>query len=207
MRTIGLRYLTGICLAGLFCLSSAFGQTVTGSITGEVTDPSGAVVVGATVTAENTATSVKTTAQTNSVGVYSIRFLPVGTYKLSIDATGFIPTSVPGFAMEINQTAKINVTMTIGASTTVVVQEQIHPILDTTDSTVGNTISSNEIAKFLSTDGTSRRSRLFQPGAIDTDPQGMTGNNAIERKPITTGSPRSTATAPRRTTTRSKART
>ena len=63
MRTIGLRYLTGICLAGLFCLSSAFGQTVTGSITGEVTDPSGAVVVGATVTAENTATSVKTTAR------------------------------------------------------------------------------------------------------------------------------------------------
>ena len=45
--------------------------------------------------------------------------------------------------LEINQTAKIDVTLKIGASTTVVVQEQIHPILDTTDSTVGNTISSN----------------------------------------------------------------
>ncbi len=187
MRTIGLRYLTGICLAGLFCLSSAFGQTVTGSITGEVTDPSGAVVVGATVTAENTATSVKTTAQTNSVGVYSIRFLPVGTYKLSIDATGFIPTSVPGFAIEINQTAKINVTMTIGASTTVVVQEQIHPILDTTDSTVGNTISSNEIANIPLNGRNFSSLTLFQPGAIDTDPQGMTGNNAIERETYNNG--------------------
>ena len=75
MRTIGLRYLTGICLAGLLCVSSAFGQTVTGSITGEVTDPSGAVVVGANVTAENVATAVKTTAQTNAAGVYTIRFL------------------------------------------------------------------------------------------------------------------------------------
>jgi len=48
----------------LLCSRSALGQTVTGAITGQVTDPSGAVVVGANVTAENTATAVKTPTQT-----------------------------------------------------------------------------------------------------------------------------------------------
>ena len=52
-----------LCLSLLLCLSSAWGQTVTGSVTGQVTDPSGAVLVGANVTAENVATAVKTTAR------------------------------------------------------------------------------------------------------------------------------------------------
>ena len=58
MRTNLFRYLLAGWLIALFWLSSASGQTVTGSITGVVTDPSGAVVLGATVTAENTATAV-----------------------------------------------------------------------------------------------------------------------------------------------------
>ncbi len=58
-----LRYFLGASLGILIALSSAIGQTVTGSITGLVTDPSGAVVAGATVTAENVSTGVKTSAQ------------------------------------------------------------------------------------------------------------------------------------------------
>ena len=79
-----------ITLAILLSFSFATGQTVTGSITGQVTDPSGAVVVGATVTAENSATGIRTPVQTNGSGVYTIRFLPVGTYTVTIEATGFI---------------------------------------------------------------------------------------------------------------------
>jgi hypothetical protein len=54
-----------------------------------VTDPSGAVVVGANVTAVNTATSLKTAVQTNASGVYTIRFLPVGTYNFD-DRGGWV---------------------------------------------------------------------------------------------------------------------
>src|SRR5215470_10429857 len=61
-------YSAGVCLIGIFGLRLAQAQTVTGSITGQVTDPSGAVVSGAVVSAENVATSVKTTATTNSAG-------------------------------------------------------------------------------------------------------------------------------------------
>ena len=135
MRRQLVRYFVEFSLAAFFLTSGAFGQTVTGSITGQVTDPSGAVVVGATVIAENAATSVKTSATTNAAGVYTIRFLPVGSYTVTIDATGFTSQKVPVFALEINQTAKIDAALKIGASTAVEVHETFHPILDTTDAT------------------------------------------------------------------------
>ncbi len=187
MRTKLFRYFIGCSLAALLCLSSASGQTVTGSITGQVTDPSGAVVVNATVTAINMATGLKTVAQTNASGVYTLRFLPVGTYTLTIEAAGFTTEKVSPFALEIDQTAKINASLTIGATTTVVVQEEIHPILDTTDSSLGNTLSANEIANIPLNGRNFSSLTLFQPGAVDTDPTGMTGNNAIERNTYNNG--------------------
>jgi carboxypeptidase family protein len=180
-------YFVGCCLMAVLYLSSALGQTVTGSITGQVTDPSGAVVVGAKVTAENTATSVKTSAETNGSGVYTIRFLPIGTYVVTIEAKGFTTQKIPAFALEIDQTAKADATMRIGEVSTVTVQETFHPILDTTDATLGNTLSTNEIAN-IPLDGRNFSSlTLFQPGAIDTDPSGMNGNNAIERDTYNSG--------------------
>jgi Carboxypeptidase regulatory-like domain/TonB dependent receptor len=181
------RYLAGCWLANLLCLASALGQTVTGSITGQVTDASGAVIVGATVTAENGATSVKTAAQTNGSGVYSIRFLPIGVYTVAIEASGFASQSIPSFSLEIGQTAKIDASLKIGASSTVTVRDEMHPILDTTDSSLGNTLSTNEIANIPLNGRNFSSLTLFQPGAVDTDPQGMTGNNAIERETYNNG--------------------
>lgn len=182
-----LRSLAGVIFAFLFCLSYALGQTVTGTITGEVRDPSGALVAGAKVTATNTATSVKTVQVTNSVGVYTIRFLPIGTYSLTVDATGFATENVPPFTLDIDQTAKVNVTVKISASTTVAVTEAYHPILNTDDATLGNTLSTTEIENIPLNGRNFSSLTLFQPGAVDTDPTGMTGNNAIERNTYNTG--------------------
>ena len=187
MKTKLVQYFVGCSLAALLCLSTALGQTVTGSITGQVTDPSGAVIVGAKVTAENTATSVRTSAQTNGSGEYTIRFLPIGTYTLSIEATGFTTQKILPFTLEIDQTAKFNASMEIGASTLVVVRAEMHPILDTSDATLGNTLSTNEIANIPLNGRNFSALTLFQPGAIDTDPTGMSGNNAIERNTYNSG--------------------
>ncbi len=188
MTTNSLRYLVGCCLAALLCLSSSVvAQTVTGTITGQVTDPSGAMVVGAAVTAENIATGVKTLAKTNATGVYTIRFLPIGTYTVAIEATGFATEKFPPFALDINQTAKIDGALKIATSSTVVVQETFHPILDTADATLGNTLSTNEIANIPLNGRNFSSLTLFQPGAVDTDPTGMTGNNAIERDTYNSG--------------------
>jgi len=187
MKTRRLRYVLGVSLGIILGLSSAIGQTVTGSITGSVTDPSGAVVVGAKVTAENTATSVKTSVQTNGAGVYTIRFLPIGTYTVIIEAKGFATQKIPPFALEIDQTAKVDATVKIGASSTVQVTEAFHPILDTTDATLGNTLSTNEIENIPLNGRNFSALTLFQPGAIDTDPTGMSGTNAIERNNYNSG--------------------
>src|ERR1700688_4956447 len=190
MRTNLSRYLYFCCICcvtTMLSFSPAFGQTVTGSITGVVTDPSSAVVVGATVTAQNTETGVTTTAQTNGAGIYTIRFLPIGTYTLLVDAKGFTSEQVTPFALETDQTAKINIAVKVSTSTTMVVNSTVHPILDTTDATLGNTLSTNEIQNIPLNGRNFSSLTLYEPGAIDTDPTGLTGNNAIERNTFNNG--------------------
>src|SRR5581483_1000571 len=75
----------------------------------------------------------------------------------------------------------------IGSTETVVVQEDYHPILDTTDATLGNTLSTNEIQNIPLNGRNFSELTLYQPGAIANDPSGMSGNNAIERNTYNSG--------------------
>src|ERR1700710_1974016 len=92
------------CLPALLALcmltipSPLSAQTVTGSVGGTVTDPSGAVVPNAQVTAHNVATGVDTRATTNAAGIYSNRFLPIGQYEVTVTASGFTTAKLPAFA-------------------------------------------------------------------------------------------------------------
>ena len=96
-----------IFFVGLFCLgtSVAIAQTITGSIRGTVTDPSGAVVAGANVTATNVATNVATQTVTNSDGLYNFQFLNLGDYTITATATGFNSTSIGPIHLQIDQIA------------------------------------------------------------------------------------------------------
>ena len=78
-----------ISATAFFSLPIASAQTITGSIAGDVTDSSGAVVPNATVTVESAATGVKRTATSSGSGSYKIPELPIGTYKVSAAAEGF----------------------------------------------------------------------------------------------------------------------
>ncbi len=175
--------------AGLVLLSASavLAQTVTGSVTGSVLDPSGAVVPNAAVVAINTATGVRTPATSDSAGVYSIRFLPIGTYQVEVTAAGFGKLSVPAFTLEINQTAKIDPHLTVGASTSVEVQGNLAPILNTTDGTIALTFTSNQIATIPLNGRNFSSVTLFQPGAVSTDPQGLVSGNALERDTYNSG--------------------
>src|ERR1700730_7105204 len=75
-------------------------QGVTGNISGTVTDPTGAVVVGATVTAQNTSIGVEASTVTNSAGAYNLRFLAVGEYTITVSAQGFAKFEPPPFVLE-----------------------------------------------------------------------------------------------------------
>ena len=180
--------LASCALILLISTSTLLAQTVTGSITGVITDQTGAVVPKAEVTAENTATGVKTREVTNNTGTYTIRFLPVGSYRITVSSQGFSTQTVPVFALEINQTAKIDASLQPGNTTnTVEVNETATPILNTNDASLGITLTTNEIANFPLNGGNFSSVTLFQPGAVSTDPQGFTGNNAIERSTYNNG--------------------
>ena len=181
-------------LALLLCpivatLSTApmFAQTVTGSVTGTVTDPSGDVIPNAAVVAINTGTGVRTPTTSNASGEYSLRFLPIGTYQVEVVVKGFSKLTVPPFALEINQNAKIDAHVTIGSTETVKVDADLAPILDTTDGTLGLSLDANTISTFPLNGRNFSSLTLFQPGAVDTDPTGLTSNNAIQRNTYNSG--------------------
>ncbi len=188
MRSDYLLRATTIASAVLLAAATAsLAQTVTGSVNGTVTDPSGAVIPGAQVIAVNTATGVRTPATSNDAGAYSIRFLPIGTYTIEVTAPGFNKLTVPPFALEINQSAKVDAHVTVGASTSVDVQGNVAPILDTSDGTVGLSLTANQIATIPLNGRNFSSVTLFQPGAVNTDPSGLTGGNATERNTYNNG--------------------
>ena len=171
--------IAGWALALLVLLPSALAQTVTGSVTGEVTDPSGAVVPGARVTAHNIDTGVDTGTTTDSAGAYTIKFLPIGHYKITVQAAGFKTAQVPLFTLEVLQTAKFNVQLTVGGESASVEVSATAPILDTNDYTIGSTFTENTISSFPLNGQDFSSLTLYVPGAASTF--GNTGTTSIER--------------------------
>jgi len=169
---------------------TTFAQTITGNITGTVTDASGAIIVGATVTAHNMATNVDTPATTNASGQYTIQFLPIGHYQVTVRASGFGVQTIPPFALEIDQTAKFNVQLKAGSAAETVQVSAAAPILNTNDPSLGVTFTSNEISNIPLNGLNFSSVTLYLPGATSTNgPAGMSGNNAIERNTYYSGIP------------------
>jgi hypothetical protein len=156
-------------------------QTTTGTVTGTVTDTTGAVVPNAAVVVEDVDTGVKTTTTTNGAGAYTVRFLPIGKYKVTISATGFASQKYDTFAVEINETVKINPKLAVASTSTSVEVNETAPILDTTDGVISTTFTNNEIQNFPLEGRNFQSVALYTPGVVQTDPTGMTGSNATER--------------------------
>jgi hypothetical protein len=152
------------------CLSATgLAQTITGSITGIVTDATGAVVPGAKVTATNVDTGVSVGDVTNGAGIYSIRFLQIGKYKVQTEATGFAQQSYGPFSLEIDQVAKVNVTLSAGAASTVIdVGASEQPILNTENATLGETFTENTINNIPLNGRDFSQLTVFTPGAVST---------------------------------------
>jgi hypothetical protein len=109
-----------------FCviLFTVFVQTVMAqndaNLTGRVEDQTGAIVVGATVTATNVDTGVPHSAKTTAAGVYAIPFLPPGPYELKVEAAGFKTALRSGVVLQISQALEINMKLTAGSASQVV---------------------------------------------------------------------------------------
>jgi len=180
-----LRALVGCALS--LSVPFAIAQTITGSITGEVTDPSGAVVVGAHVVAANLDTGVSTAAITNDDGLYQINFLPIGHYQVSVDANGFEHATLPPFTLEVQQTAKFDVKLVVGSATTSVSVSAAAPILTTDSPTIDSTFTANTIANLPLNGLDFSAVTLYMPGAVTT--YGTSGLTSFERSTYNSDTP------------------
>src|SRR5579863_8733266 len=103
-------------LLGLACVQAS-AQLVSGNLTGNVLDATGASVPNATVVAHNDMTGVETTTTSTSAGEYHFYNLPVGTYSVSAIAKGFSKAELRDVSISLNVISTANITLQVGAAT------------------------------------------------------------------------------------------
>src|SRR5215469_849452 len=162
----------------LFSTSPAWAQDVTATITGTVTDPSGAALVGATVTARETQRGTVWTAHANEEGIYSLLRIPIGTYEVKAEMNGFKTAIHPSITLDLNQTARIDFKMAMGQlSDTIEVTSQA-PLLQADNAVVATIIdaATNEALPLATRNYV--QLTLLSPGAVTPDPGSFnTGDN------------------------------
>jgi outer membrane receptor protein involved in Fe transport len=158
----------------IFAGASTFAQTFRGTILGSVTDSSGAAVPGATVTIKNTDTGLVRTVTTSEDGSYAAPELPIGTYSVSVEKSGFKLGVVTGIKVEVSSERRADVVLQIGQSAqTVIVQGEELPMVESTSNTLGGLIES-KVAGNLPVNGRDyQKLILLVPGA-SAAPDGIT---------------------------------
>ena len=125
---------------------AAVAQITTATIVGTVTDSSGAVLAGVQVTARNVDTSLTRTAPSGKDGAYRLEFLPVGNYVLTATAAGFKKVNRSGIVLQVNDTARVDVSLTVGDLNETVTVIDAPPAINTSTVEIGGTIQSEEIS-------------------------------------------------------------
>jgi hypothetical protein len=129
-------------IAGLAGAVPSWAQsTSTGTVGGIVTDSSGAVVADATVTLTDTATNTPRTATTNTAGRYIFVDVNPGTYNLDVNKKGFATTKISNQGVQVGAVLTLNAALQVGATNVVVEVQATGTELQTTNATVGNTVS------------------------------------------------------------------
>src|SRR5437868_8328910 len=110
--------LFGLLIFSVLCCAGAFGQIKSGTIVGTVTDPSGAVVPGATVVVVSQDTNVPTTTVSDSSGTFTVPYLAPGTYTVNVEPSGngFAKYSAINISVTTGQTVKVGVILKMGSN-------------------------------------------------------------------------------------------
>lgn len=139
-----------------------------GTITGRVTDASGAAAPGAIVRAINTATNVRITSESNAEGVYEIPYLPSGTYRIEGELTGFKTWTRPNVQLRMGDRLQVDIPLELGdvAETVEVTAEM--PVLESASSTVSQVISSEQVTSLTLRSGSLAYVYAMAPGVSFT---------------------------------------
>ena len=162
-------------------------QTGTGTVTGLITDATGATLPGVTVTATNQGTNVSQTAVTNETGSYTITPLIIGTYVIKAELAGFQPFTTPPFTLEARQVARLDFKMAVGVAESVEVTQSA-PILQTETTAVGEVLSGNTVQSLPLNGRNTGQLALLLPGTITYNPRGFTNIGSVNmNRPFVNG--------------------
>src|SRR5580698_215436 len=128
----------------LICAVAAFAQGDRGTITGTVTDPTGAVVPTANIQVTNTDTAANYQIGTSNTGNYTLANLPVGTYELTVESAGFKKYDRPGLVVQVAETIRVDAVLQVGASTDTVTVNAEAPLLKTESGEISHQVDYEE---------------------------------------------------------------
>ncbi len=158
-------------IALFLCCLAVEAQTFTGTITGTVFDPGGAVIPGATVAVTDTHTGLSRSAVTDGEGNYLVPLLQPSLYQVSAEQPGFQKMTQEGVRLEVNQTAEVNLTLALaGSSATVVVSAGASALLNTEQSSIDQTIEQKFIEDLPLVDQNIFQFVQIAPGVVSANP-------------------------------------
>jgi len=158
---------------------TASAQLSTATLYGTVTDPEGAVVPQAKVTITQTETGFVRNVVTNADGSYRADFLPIGPYKISVDATGFKHLDRTGITLTVTEQAHLDLALAVGGAEQTVEVTAAVPLLNTGNSTLGSTVTNVEIDNLPLVDRNVYALLDLTPGVQNNNNAGSGGNGGV----------------------------
>jgi hypothetical protein len=137
---VGLSVLACVFTVLMVNPQAAWSQEVTANITGTVTDPSGAPIVGASAIATDTQRGTNYTGRTNDAGIYNISRIPIGVYTVKVQQKGFDTAAHAPITLDLNTTARLDFQLKVGQVTEVVEVSSAAPLLQTQSTEVSTVI-------------------------------------------------------------------
>src|SRR5580765_527066 len=174
MRTLARFLSRGLILLAILVPVQALAQTGAASLTGIVTDQSGAVVPGATVTATNQATNVEYTAISNDAGNYNVTSLPVGAYVVKAELARFKTAATKPIQMEAKQIVRLDFKLELGGLSETVEVTSETQVLQTESTTVGQVISGTTLSALPLNGRNTGQLSLLLPGVVSPNPSTFT---------------------------------